>query len=372
MTRLQFSMIAFAPVIICLDLLNSPVAQTADPTAVVLSGAETKVRFEGLHAFPVGEVLKIFREQQVWVRKDQESHSKVLERASSVLREALVARGYMQARVEALQDERTGPIVLWVLEGPRFSIGEIRFEGNRIFSSEELATRMRDLLQHFEESANGYNAEIFDYCLRQVSNFMRSRGYLQASFGEPKKEVADGRLLITVPVKEGTLYRLGEIKIEGARNLNREQVRAMLSLQRGDIVSGEEIGKWLFEDLKRLYGEMGYIQYMAEPEPKFGVVDSAANEGVVDFNVTIEEGPQFKISSIRFKGSNISEKELNALLLIRPGDVFNQRLLEKSVEQMNETKQFEMIDIDKDTEFITDEEDALLELTFRIQRVKAH
>ena len=418
MTRLQFSMIAFAPVIICLDLLNSPViAQIARPTAVVQSAAETalarpslkvrqptsepdsssvgarpspiseqqsnpeispnvidqsKVRFEGLHAFPVGEVLKIFREQEVWVRKDQESHSRVLERASSVLREALVARGYMQARVEALQDEGTGPIVLWVLEGPRFSIGEIRFEGNRIFSSEELATRMRGLLQQYEESAKSYDAEIFDVCLRQLANFLRSQGYLQARFGEPKKEVTDARLVVTVPVEEGNLYRLGEIKIEGARNLNQERVRAMLSLQQGDIVSGEEIGKWLYEDLKKLYGEMGYIQYMAEPEPKFRVVDSAANEGVVDFKVTIEEGPQFKISSIRFKGSNISEKELNALLLIRPGDVFNQRLLEKSVEQMNETKRFEMIDIDKDTEFITDEEDALLEITFRIQRVKAH
>lgn len=373
MTRLQFSMIVLAPLIICLDLLNSPViAQTAGSTGVAQSAAETNVRFEGLHAFPVGEVLKIFCEQQVWVRRDQESPSKVLERASDVLREALVARGYMQARVEALQDEGTGPVVLWISEGPRFPIGELRFEGNRIFSSEELATKMKGFLQHFEESAKGYNAELFDYCLRQLSNLMRSRGYLQARLGEPKKEVTDGRLVVTVPVEEGTVYRLGEIKIEGARNLNQERVRAMLSLQRGDIVSGEEIGKWLYEDLKELYGEMGFIEYTAEPDPDFRIVDYAAKEGVVDFNVTIEEGPQFKVSSIRFKGSDISEKELNALLLIRPGDVFNQRLLEKSVEQMNETKRFEMIDIDKDTEFITDEEGALLEITFRIQRVKAY
>lgn len=184
--------------------------------------------------------------------------------------------------------------------------------------------------------------------------------------------VSEGKLVVTVPVVEGVCYRLGEIKIEGALNLSQEQIRAMLSLQRKDIASGEAIVKWLYEDLKKLYGEMGYVQYMAEPEPEFRVVDGAVNEGVVDLKVTIEEGPQFKISSIRFKGSDISEKELNALLLIRPGDVFNQRLLEKSVQQMNETKRFEMIDVDKDTEFITDEEDALLEITFRIQRVKAH
>jgi outer membrane protein insertion porin family len=278
----------------------------------------------------------------------------------------------MQAGVEAVQDQDTRAIVLRVSEGPRFSIGEIRFEGNRIFSSEELATRMRGLLQQYEESAKGYDAEIFDFCLRQLANFLRSQGYLQARFGEPANLVSEGKLVVTVPVVEGVCYRLGEIKIEGALNLSQEQIRAMLSLHPKDIASGEAIGKWLYEDLKKLYGEMGYVQYMAEPEPEFRVVDRAANEGVVDFKVTIEEGPQFKISSIRFKGSNISEKKLNALLLVRPGDVFNQRLLEKSVEQMNETKRFEMIDIDKDTEFMTDEKEALLGITFRIQCLKAH
>ena len=128
-------------------------------------------------------------------------------------------------------------------------------------------------------------------------------------------------MIVTVPVEEGALYRLGEIKIEGAENLTKEQVRAMLGIQQGDIANGEAIGKWLFEDLKELYGEMGYIQYIAEPEPEFRVVDHAANEGVVDFKVTIEEGQLFRIRSIKFEGSNVSEKELRNLLLIRAGDV---------------------------------------------------
>jgi outer membrane protein insertion porin family len=307
MIRLPFSIIAFAPLIICLAFLNSPVvAQTAGSTAAVRSAEE----------IPPG-------------------------------------RSKLKPRQSAPDP-----------------IGEIRFEGNRIFSSEELATRMRECLQHYEQSAKGYNAEVFDYCLRQLSNFIRSRGYLQAKLGEPTKELRAGRLVVTVPVEEGTLYRLGEIKIEGARNLNSERVRAMLSLQPGDIVSGEEIGKWLYEDLKELYGEMGYVQYTAEPDPEFRIVDHAKNEGLVDFKVMIEEGQQFRLRSIRFDGSNISEKELQTFLLIRPGDVFNQLLFEKSVNQLNETKWFEMIDKDKDVEFKTDEEEALLDITLRLKRVK--
>ena len=410
MIRKQFSITTFAPLIIGLAFLNSHVrAQTASSTAVVQSGEETpklklrqpapdpgspsirdrqpsirderrnsatspnvtdesKVRFEGLHAFTEEQVLKLFRERRVWVQTDQMAPSQVLARACSVLRESLVAGGYVQASVEGLQDEETGAIVLWVLEGPRFSIVEIRFEGNRIFPSEELAARMRGLLQHYEESTKDYDAEIFNVCLRQLSNFIRSSGYLKARLGEPKKELVGAGLVVTVPVEEGALYRLGEIKIEGAENVSQEQIRAMLGLKRNDIANGEAIGKWLYEDLKNLYGEMGYIQYTAEPVPDFRLVDHASNEGAVDFTVSIEEGRQFRIRSIKFGGSNGSEKELRNLLLIRAGDVFNQQLFEKSVNELNKTGWFEAIDKDKDADFRTDEEEALLNITLRLKR----
>jgi len=419
MSRSQFSITKFAPLIIALAFLNSPVlGQTVSSPVEVPSAEETapgrptlkqrqpakrnssspsvsgqqppekeecgnpdispnvanepKVRFEGLHAFTSAEVLKLFRERRVWLPKDHLSTSEVLAGAVTVLKESLEGRGYVQASVEARQDEEANTIVLLVSEGPRFSIGEIQFKGNRIFSSQELAARMGEFLQRYENSRNGYDAEIFDVCLRLLANFVRSRGYLQAKLGEPKKEVTEGGLVVTVPVEEGALYRLGAIKIEGAENVTQEQVRAMMSLQRGDIANGEAIGKWLFEDLKKLYSEIGYIQYTAETEPDFRAVDHAANEGVVDFKVTIEEGQQFRIRSIKFEGSNVTERELRNLLLIRAGDVFNQQLFEKSVNQLNDTNWFEKIDQDKDTEFRTDEEEALLDIIFRLKRVETH
>jgi outer membrane protein insertion porin family len=332
---------------------------------------DPKVRFEGLHALTVAEVLKLFRERRVVLPNNHVSASEGLSEGVTVLKESLETRGYVQAGVEVRQDLETDTIVFQVYEGPRFSIGEIRFEGNRVFSSQELAERIGECLHRYENSKNGYDAEIFDVCLRRLTNFVRSRGYLQAKLGQPKNELSGGGLIVTVPVEEGALYRLGEINIEGAVNFTPEQVRAMLSLQLGDIASGEAIGKWLFEDLKKLYGEMGYIQYTAEPDPEFSVVDHVANEGVVNFKVTIEEGRQFRIRSIKFEGSHVSEKELHSLLLIRPGDVFNQQLLEKSVNQLNATEWFEMIDKDKDTDFRTDEEEeGLLDITVRLKRVK--
>ena len=339
--------------------------QRSDQTISSHEANEPQVRFEGLHALTEAEVLKLFSESQVWVRKDED----VIAPAVTVLKEALQGRGYLEANVVAHQDWATNTVNIVVSEGRRFAIKEVRFEGNRVFSSQELAAKMTGLLAKFEQPKSSYNAEVFDVCLRLLTNFVRSQGYLQARFGEPKKELTEGGLVITVPVAEGILYRLGEIKIDGARNLNEQQALAMLSLNRGDIANGEAIGKWLFEDLKELYGEIGYIEYTAEPVPYFKVIDKAANEGIVDFKVWIEEGKQFKIRSIKFEGSNVSEKDLGKLLLIRAGDIFNNRFFEKSVQQLNDTTWFETIDKDKDADFRTDKEADCLDITLRVKRV---
>ena len=331
---------------------------------------EPQVRFEGLHALTEAEVLKLFSESQLWVRKDQMSTLDVIARAVTLLKESLEGRGYLQANVEARQDWATNTVNFLVSEGRCFAIREVRFEGNRVFSSQELAARMSAFLAKFEQPKSGYNAEIFDVCRRLLTYFVRSQGYLQARFGEPKKELTEGGLVITVPVEEGILYRLGEIKIDGAHHVTEQQAIGMLGLNRGDIANGEAIAKWLFEDLKELYGEIGYIEYTAEPVPYFKVIDKAANEGIVDFKVWIEEGKQFKIRSIKFEGSNVSDQDLGKLLLIRAGDIFNNRFFEKSVQQLNDTTWFETIDKDKDADFRTDKEADCLDITLRLKRVQ--
>ena len=67
----------------------------------------------------------------------------------------------------------------------------------------------------------------------------------------------------------------------------------MIGLNKGDIADGEKVTKGLFENLKKFYGQQGFIEYTAEPVPTFHDNPQNPNEGVVDFTVTIEEGKQF-------------------------------------------------------------------------------
>lgn len=346
---------------------EQPCTSSSKTTGSTSGQASATARFEGLHAFSESEVLKLFQEKRVDLTQGRLGDRAALENAVAAFKELFWSHGYQQVIIETRVDERLGSITFLVGEGPRSQIAEIVFEGNKIFSSPTLATTIRRYLNRYESSRNGYDAEIFDYCMHRLIQFVRGQGYLQAKVGEPDKKFTDRGLIITISVDEGVLYRIGEIKIEGATILSPAQARAILNLQPGDIADGEALSKWLFEDLKKAYGEKGYITYTAEVTPEFK--QDARGAGVVDLKVNIDEGSPFKVRKIDFKGEDgLSRDELRNLMLISEGNLFNQSLFEESIRKLNQTGLFQSIDKDKDVDFISDPEGGLVDLVIKLSR----
>jgi outer membrane protein insertion porin family len=331
------------------------------------SASQLKLRFEGLHTSTSVEVLRFFRDRNIEITKQVSPDLEFLSKAVPAVKEFLQGRGYLSAVVDTNRSEEEQTITFLIYEGPRANVCEIRFQGNRTFSSQELLSRMKEYLAAFERLETGYDAEIYDYAIRRLTNFVRSQGYLEAKTGEPKKDISEHGLVISIPIDEGPLYRLGDIKILGARHISPPEIRTMLNLQRGEIANGESIGIWLFEDLKKIYDEMGFIEYTAEPDPHFRPIVEGQAEGIVDFTVNIEEGQQFRIGSIKVLAGNLSSRDLSKLLLIHEGDIFNSRLFEQSINRLNELGLFHKIDKDKDTERRADQEGALLDIVIKLQ-----
>lgn len=251
---------------------------------------------------------------------------------------------------------------------PGLEIAEIRFEGNRLFAGTLLTARMKECIAGFQkDDASIFRSEVFDYCLRGLANYERSQGYLQARFGEPKVQKVGQALVITVESNEGILYRIGNLKIEGAVHVPAANIREMLGMNRGDIASGEKIARTLYEDLKAVYGDKGFIQYTAEIEPTFRSQPGAA-EGEVDFKITVDEGRQFTLRNISFKGDNLPESEVRQLLLVREGNVYNQKSFEESIRRINETGWFNRVDKDKDVDYRTNEEEDLVDVVIKLSR----
>src|SRR5215203_4335313 len=348
--------------------------------------------FEGLKSVQESDVLKAFRERRVGVSKENAYDPVKVLNARRVIKELLSAGGHPNATVEVTTEEvsATSLAVTFVVhEGERVRVVDIQFEGNTIFSDGALRGSMKyvkeaGLISRFK-GADILDREKLDVDLRFVDNYMRSKGYLQARHGEPRVESVGPRrtgfpilplpflssvdegLRVTIPIVEGKVYRLGEFKVEGNSIFSEAQIRAVIGLNKGDIANGEKVSKGLFENLKKFYGQQGFIEYTAEPVPTFKDNPQNPNEGVVDFTVTIEEGKQFTLRRLEFVGNTFTrDNVLRREVLINEGDIYNDSYWEYSVVKLNQTGYFNPIDKDKDVDRRTNDEEATVDLALKV------
>ena len=348
--------------------------------------------FEGLHSVQESDVLKAFRERRVGVSKENAYDPVKVQNAKRVIKELLAEHGHPNATVDERTEEVSATslaLTFAIDEGERVRVVDIQFEGNQVFSDGALRGAMKyvkeaGLISRFK-GLDILHREKLDYDLRLVDNYMRSKGYLQARHGEPRIESVGPRrtgfpilplpflsstdegLRITVPIVEGKVYRLGEFKVEGNSIFSEDQIRAVVGLNKGDIADGEKVSKGLFENLKKFYGQQGFIEYTAEPVPTFKDNPQNPNEGIVDFTITIEEGKQFTLRRLEFVGNTFTrDNVLRREVLINEGDIYNDAYWEYSVVKLNQLGYFNPIDKDKDVDRRTNDEEATVDLSLKV------
>jgi outer membrane protein insertion porin family len=348
--------------------------------------------FEGLKSVQESDVLKAFRERRVGVSKESIYDPVKVRNAIRVIKELLAAGGHPNATVtERIEDISATSVAVTfdIDEGDRVRVVEIQFEGNQVFSDGSLRGAMKyvkeaGLITRFK-GTDILDREKLDYDLHMVDNYMRSKGYLQARHGEPRVEgigrrrtgfpvlplpflsSTDEALRVTVPILEGKVYRLGDFKVTGNSIFSEAQILAVIGLNKGDIANGEKVSKGLFENLKKFYGNQGFIEYTAEPVPTYKDNPANPNEGIVDFEVTIDEGKQFTLRRLEFIGNTFTrDNVLRREVLINEGDTYNDAWWEYSVVKLNQLGYFNPIDKDKDVDRRTNDEQAELDLTLKV------
>src|SRR5947208_5162665 len=351
------------------------------------------IQFEGLKSVTESDVLKNFREKRVGVSKESILDPVKLKTGERALKEMLAAKGHPNAVVTATIEavsQTSSAITFVVNEGARVRVAEIRFEGSKVFKSGTLRDQMKyvkeaGLFSRLKELDILDRAKL-DFDLHKVDNYMRSKGYLQARHGEPRVEglgrrrtgfpilpipflsSTDDTLRITVPIIDGKLYRLGEMKIEGNSIFSEAVIKAIIGLKKGEVANGEAISKALYENLKKYYGAQGFIQYTAEVTPTFKENPQNANEGVADFLITIDEGKQFTLRRLEFTGNTFTrDNVLRREVLMNEGDIYNQNTFEFSVIRLNQLGYFNPIDKDKDVDFRTNDEEGTVDVTVKVR-----
>jgi outer membrane protein assembly factor BamA len=244
----------------------------------------------------------------------------------------------------------------------------ISFEGTKAFASGQLVDVAKKCLEQYSNSRGTAEPSKIKTCVYKVRSFLGASGYIRATVSEPLLERTETGLKVTARIEEGVLYRLGEVKIDSATIFSPTRIREMLDVKTGDIANAESINEWVFDRLEKAYAELGYIQYTADVEPSFSVKPGAP-EGTVDLTVTIDEGRAFSLRSIKFDCKcELSQDSLLGQMLLRSGDIFNRELFDESLKRINQSDQFEIIDKDKDVDFLWDRKNPQLDITVHLKR----
>ncbi len=157
---------------------------------------------------------------------------------------------------------------------------------------------------------------------------------------------------ITMVVDEDQRYYLGSFKFNGMKLFRTPDLiaRSVFGMSAGDVFSTEKLQKGL-ENLRKLYGNFGYIDFVPEPDP-----EPVAGTNKIDLVINVDEGKQFFVRRIDFQGNTTTrDKVIRRELLIDEGDLFSNQLWETSILRLNQLGYFEPLkaedaaDIKKDT-----------------------
>ena len=350
------------------------------------------IEYPGAKSVTVSEILDRFKERKVGLSVESQYDPNKVQRAAVVLKEFLSERGHQYATVDP-QIEQIPPSSLKVSfvvnEGPKVKVGTITITGNTAMKSAWVTRAMKN--SHaigvpysiwFENLfAKTYDQAKLEEDKERVRQAYQDAGYFMAKTLEETVTIQHNgghgwRLPliktnnpgieadITLPVEEGRLYHLHNISFSGVKLFRTPEVlmQPLFGMSTGAVFSTEKLRKGI-ENMRKLYGKFGYIDFV--PEPTF---DPVPDTDQIDLTLTADEGKQFFIRRIDFSGNTTTrDKVIRREILLDEGDMFNTELWDYSILRLNQLGYFEMLKKDEAADIKRNPQSNTVDITLKVK-----
>jgi outer membrane protein insertion porin family len=320
------------------------------------------IKYNGMKSFKESDVLEKFRDMRVGLTVDSPFDEAKIPKARQAIRLLLDLNGRPLGRVQIDMEPITSASVRLIFnidEGPKVRIGNIEFEGNTVVSDDELRDSMelnkeRGPIVMFK-GTDKYIPDKLEYDVQvNLLAKYRERGYISARAGEPRVEIVEGsrgpligfrktkqQYLITIPIEEGSQYRINSFKVVGSTAFNEETITRGFGMIKGDIVNYTRL-KESSDELKEFYSRLGYLDMDARPDMQVN-----EEEKMVDITINIVEGNRYIVNRINFAGNTKTrDKVLRREFLLEEAQEFNGTLMDISIRRLNQLGFFEPIEED--------------------------
>ena len=347
-----------------------------------------EINYKGLNSVSQSDVLDRFKKEKVPLSVESQYDATKIKRAETVLKELLAEHGHQFATIKT-EVKNIPPASVQVnfniKEGPTVKVGNIKFVGNQHISSLVLRRSMKNLrpigipysivLENL--FAKTFDSSRLEEDAERVRQAYRDKGYYNAAVEEPRTQIRDqgGLSLITfrpnkgkridilMPIEEGDRYRLGSIHFTGNKAVtNVRALRATFAIKDGEYFNATVMAKGL-DNLKKAYGQLGYINFGAIPKASF---DEAKK--TVNLDIDIDEGKPFYVGRIEIQGNTLTrDRVIRRELMLEEGQVYNSQLWEMSLLRLNQLDYFDPLHVDQDSEAHQDTEAGTVDLLLKVK-----
>jgi outer membrane protein insertion porin family len=330
------------------------------------------IKYEGLNSITSSEVLDKLKEKRTAITQESVFDPLKVKKAEGIIKTMLAEKGRQNATVRAvIEDVPTNSVAITfkVDEGPRVRIQRINIKGNTVFSDGDVRGAMKLIKESgpttiFTGKDSYFDLKLADD-LTRIRLLYADHGYIRTNIEEPVIEVKPtkiprtlpfirlpfpwgiplpfwaktlDRYFITIKLQEGKQYKIGTVVVSGNRQFDDATVKKVLGLVPGEVFNETQARK-NFEDLKKLYGAKGYVNFTAVPVQNF---DEARN--LLNLGINIEEDHPYTINRITFSGNTMTrDKVIRRELMVDESQVFNTTLWDKSLQRLNQLGYFEQI-----------------------------
>ncbi|MBI5434763.1 MAG: BamA/TamA family outer membrane protein [Planctomycetes bacterium] len=226
----------------------------------------------------------------------------VLDDAAFALQRFYRREAFADAEVE-FEERGENRVRFVVREGPRVLIDGFEFPGVREFGVEELE-------ELYEAPRVGDRPVLIAGAVAELARALESRyvvsGLIKVEVLEPRieREVGAARARVSIEVREGRVYRLGELKWSGELGELAGELEALARRERGATYTSQAVGS-MCSRAAELFAERGYPEVRVRPH------NEAFGEGnEVSLELAVEPGPLVTIAAIDVRGTERVDREL--------------------------------------------------------------
>ena len=139
-----------------------------------------------------------------------------------------------EPKIDINQEQTEVTLSYDVTEGEKVNFGTVSFDGNNVFTPEELQEHV------YIREGKLYNQKDFDDTVIAIQQQYANKGYLQVRV-EPQKTIENGQLNINYDISEGNVFYIDNIDVTGYENTKKYVFTREISVKPGDLYDSEKI-----------------------------------------------------------------------------------------------------------------------------------